>query len=60
MDAFQPGAAAARPVSRLELSISCQNILDKDFLSKSDPFVVVIQGNGFDRRNMSWQMNLQV
>ena len=44
MESFQPGVAASRPVSRIEISICCQNLLNKDLLSKSDPFVAVLQG----------------
>ena len=44
MDSFQPGAAASRPVNRLELSISCKDLMDMDWTSKSDPFVAVFQG----------------
>ena len=29
------------PCSRVELSISCSDLLDKDFFSKSDPIVAV-------------------
>ena len=33
------------PVQQVELQISCRNLLDMDFFSKSDPFVVVyVQG----------------
>lgn len=32
---------SAQPHSKLELSISCENLIGKDFMSKSDPFVVL-------------------
>lgn len=39
---FTPGAAV-RPATKIELTVSCKNLADKDILSKSDPFVVVCQ-----------------
>jgi len=41
-DSFTPGAAV-RPVTKIELSVSCKNLVDKDLFSKSDPFVVLFQ-----------------
>jgi len=45
MQSFIPGSAV-RPVTKLEISISCNNLVNKDLLSKSDPFVAVFQVNG--------------
>ncbi len=33
--------ASSSPSSRVELSISCANLMDKDVFSKSDPMAVV-------------------
>ena len=33
--------SGSQPVSEVVLSISCRDLLDKDFFSKSDPIVVV-------------------
>lgn len=42
---LQTGMASAPPlphlVTKVELTISCQNLLDKDVLSKSDPMCVL-------------------
>ena len=41
---YPPGpssAASAEPCSKVELSISCADLLDKDLFSKSDPIVAV-------------------
>ena len=38
---YPPAAAAASPCSRVELSISCSDLLDTDIFSKSDPIAVV-------------------
>lgn len=35
------GPQFTNPVQKVELKISCRNLLDMDFFSKSDPFVVV-------------------
>ena len=35
--------SGSQPVSEVVLSISCRDLLDKDFFSKSDPIVVVVQ-----------------
>lgn len=43
MNAFQPGSAAQNVYSKVELSIRCKNLIDADYLSKSDPMVVVDQ-----------------
>jgi len=53
MDAFAPGAAT-RPVTKLEISICCKNLVNKDLLSKSDPFVAVFQAfsNGRQRNEV--------
>ncbi|XP_062445487.1 copine-1 isoform X3 [Rhea pennata] len=39
----------AQCVTRVELSISCENLLDKDAGSKSDPLCVLLQDVGGDR-----------
>ena len=46
MNDFQPGSAASNVSSKVELSIRCRNLIDADFLSKSDPMVVVEQRVG--------------
>ena len=38
---FQPGGVAPIPSTSVELSLSCDNLKDLDFISKSDPFCVV-------------------
>ncbi|TFJ98949.1 interferon-inducible GTPase 5-like [Platysternon megacephalum] len=44
--ALEP-APASVPATKLELSVSCRNLLDMDTFSKSDPVVVLfIQGSG--------------
>lgn len=40
MNTFTPGAAVA-PCTKVTLSISCRNLRDTDYLSKSDPMCVV-------------------
>uniref|UniRef100_A0A673GTM3 Copine-3 n=1 Tax=Sinocyclocheilus rhinocerous TaxID=307959 RepID=A0A673GTM3_9TELE len=40
---------AAHCVSKVELSISCNNLLDKDVGSKSDPLCVLLQSIGDDK-----------
>jgi len=42
--------ASSSPSSRVELSISCSNLQDKDFFSKSDPMAVlyVLKKRGFE------------
>uniref|UniRef100_A0A8C2J1T5 Copine I n=1 Tax=Cyprinus carpio TaxID=7962 RepID=A0A8C2J1T5_CYPCA len=40
---------AAHCVSKVELSISCSNLLDKDVGSKSDPLCVLLQSVGDDK-----------
>uniref|UniRef100_A0A673I7J8 Copine-3 n=1 Tax=Sinocyclocheilus rhinocerous TaxID=307959 RepID=A0A673I7J8_9TELE len=42
-------AMAAHCVSKVELSISCNNLLDKDVGSKSDPLCVLLQSVGDDK-----------
>ncbi|CAG7824418.1 unnamed protein product, partial [Allacma fusca] len=37
---FRPGTGA-EPTSTIEISMSCKNLLDKDFFSRSDPMCVV-------------------
>lgn len=37
---FQPGTAAV-PATRVEITVSCRNLADKDVLSKSDPMCVL-------------------
>ena len=39
---FNPGTAGS-VVTKLQLSISCRNLHDADFFSKSDPMVVLEQ-----------------
>ncbi|XP_025913353.1 copine-1 isoform X4 [Apteryx rowi] len=39
----------AQCVTRVELSVSCENLLDKDVGSKSDPLCVLLQDVGGDR-----------
>jgi len=46
MNDFQPGRAASNVSSKVELSVRCRNLIDADFLSKSDPMVVVEQRVG--------------
>lgn len=36
-------------VSKVELSVSCSDLLDKDVGSKSDPLCVLLQKNGGDK-----------
>ena len=43
MNSFQPGSAATQLSSNIELSVRCKNLVDADYLSKSDPMVVVEQ-----------------
>lgn len=40
---FQPGSAAANVFTKVELSIRCANLINADFMSKSDPMVVLEQ-----------------
>jgi len=40
---------AVQCVSKIELSISCNNLLDKDVGSKSDPLCVLLQSVGDDK-----------
>ena len=39
-----------QPLSKLELSLSCKNLKNMDWLSKSDPIVVVYQKNNVTNR----------
>jgi hypothetical protein len=42
MEAFRPGTAASgASASRVELAISCKDLMDADILSKSDPMCVL-------------------
>ena len=43
MNGFQPGRAATNVFTKVEISIRCENLINADFLSKSDPMVVVDQ-----------------
>lgn len=36
-------------VSKVELTVSCSNLLDKDVGSKSDPLCVLLQSSGGDK-----------
>lgn len=36
-------------VSKVELSVSCANLLDKDVGSKSDPLCVLLESTGGDK-----------
>ncbi|CAF88887.1 unnamed protein product [Tetraodon nigroviridis] len=36
-------------VSKVELTVSCSNLLDKDVGSKSDPLCVLLQSSGADK-----------
>lgn len=36
-----PAPVTAEPCSRVELSVSCSDLLDKDIFSKSDPIAVL-------------------
>ena len=48
--AFNPGAASV-PSTSVELSLRCENLMDTDVLSKSDPFCVVsLKGSGTQSR----------
>lgn len=38
------GPAPGSPCSKVELSVSCKDLLDTDFFSKSDPIAVVYTG----------------
>ena len=38
---FKPGGVAPIPSTSVEISLSCDNLKDLDFISKSDPFCVV-------------------
>ncbi|XP_033106485.1 copine-5-like [Anneissia japonica] len=38
---FQPGSATANPSTKVEITVSCRNLIDKDVLSKSDPICVL-------------------
>lgn len=40
--------------ARVELSLSCRNLQDKDFIGKSDPFVVVYKRVGGNNVNIGW------
>ncbi|XP_041096079.1 copine-1 [Polyodon spathula] len=40
---------AVQCVTKVELSISCQNLIDKDVGSKSDPLCVLLQSTGEDK-----------
>uniref|UniRef100_A0AAR2KUL5 Copine-3 n=1 Tax=Pygocentrus nattereri TaxID=42514 RepID=A0AAR2KUL5_PYGNA len=44
-----PGGMANQCVTKIELSISCKNLLDKDVGSKSDPLCVLLQSVGDDK-----------
>uniref|UniRef100_A0A8C7G4H2 Copine 1 n=1 Tax=Oncorhynchus kisutch TaxID=8019 RepID=A0A8C7G4H2_ONCKI len=44
-----PTQMASQCVSKVELSISCSNLLDKDVGSKSDPLCVLLQSIGDDK-----------
>lgn len=51
---------AAQCVSKVELSISCNNLLDKDVGSKSDPLCVLLQSVGDDKWTEVCAINLKV
>ena len=38
----QPPSGTSQCVSRVQLNISCKNLIDKDVMSKSDPLAVVM------------------
>ncbi|XP_035245292.1 copine-1 isoform X2 [Anguilla anguilla] len=40
---------AAQCVTKIELSVSCNNLIDKDVGSKSDPLCVLLQSSGDDK-----------
>lgn len=40
---------ATQYVTKIELAISCKNLLDKDIGSKSDPLCVLLQNVGDDK-----------
>lgn len=41
-------------VSKVELTVSCSNLLDKDVGSKSDPLCVLLQSSGGDKWTEVW------
>lgn len=54
---YPPGPSApmssASPCSKVELSLSCSDLLDTDFFSKSDPIVVVYHKGLHDRQTFA-------
>lgn len=45
-------------VTKIELSVSCTDLLDKDVGSKSDPLCVLLQSTGGDKwTEVTWQSN---
>ena len=46
-----PGPSILQCVVKVQLNISCRNLLDKDVMSKSDPMTVVSM---FNTKSSSW------
>ena len=47
---FNPGGGGSLPTSTVELSLRCENLINADILSKSDPFCAVFVRSD----NSSW------
>ena len=46
-----PGSSTLQCIVKVQLNISCKNLLDKDVMSKSDPMTVISM---FNSRSSSW------
>lgn len=44
------GGHAIMPTSQIEMTISCQNLLNRDILSKSDPFCLVLMKDSWQEK----------
>ncbi|XP_014671442.1 PREDICTED: copine-3-like [Priapulus caudatus] len=54
-----PGALSSAPVSKVEIRVKCQNLLDKDVLSKSDPMCCLYQNVQGSWREIGRTENIQ-
>lgn len=51
----------AECVTKVELSVSCADLLDKDVGSKSDPLCVLLQNTGGDHwAEVTWQSHFMI
>lgn len=44
------GGRAIMPTSQIEMTISCRNLLNKDYLSKSDPYCLVLMKDSWQEK----------